>query len=553
MLLLALPLFFAMVTSSALARPAENSGENSSIDTFIGATPGPDKKIEPDGVIVKFKEEVDVKARSDVRRGEDLDKTEDLDLIDAEVDKVNGQSVEQTVRDLESRPDVEYAEPDYYLRSTGYADEPRFGELWGLHNTGQVIGGASAGTEDVDVNALEASTVTQGDPNLVVAVIDDGVDFSHPDLAGREWTNPGESGDGKETNGVDDDGNGRVDDVNGWDFRNNDNSVHDADDFHGTHVSGTIAASVNGQGTVGVAPNIKIMALKFLGSSGGSTSDAVLAIEYAKSKGAKISNNSWGGVHYSQALAEAIDASGMLFVASAGNSGLDTDALPHYPSSYTSPNILSVTALNNQGELAGFSNYGRDSIDVAAPGVGILSSIPGASWEFFSGTSAATPYATGAAALVASDSPELLSDPAALKQVLMDTGKRDPDTAGKTVTGKMVDARAALTPRVTAVAPKPGARRVSPATNVTATFSENMLPSSINAETLTLARSGSSPPVAAVVTYDPATRKATLDANRRLRRGVTYTAKLSTGVEDVRGDTLMSRKKWRFAVDPPPG
>jgi len=505
-------------------------------------------------VIVKYRDSAGPTARSLTRRREDLEMREDLDLIGAEVAEVKGRSVEQAVRDLESQPDVEYAKPDYHLRSTRYADEPRFGELWGLHNTGQVIGGASAGTEDVDVNALEASTVTQGDPNLIVAVIDDGVDFSHPDLAGREWTNPGESGDGKETNGVDDDdGNGHVDDVNGWDFRNNDYSVHDADDFHGTHVSGTIAASVDGQGTVGVAPNIKIMALKFLGSSGGSTSDAILAIQYAKSRGAKISNNSWGGVHYSQALKEAIDASGMLFVASAGNRGLDTDALPHYPSSYTSPNILSVAALNNQGELAGFSNYGRDSIDVAAPGVGILSSIPGASWEFFSGTSAATTYATGAAALVASDSPELLSDPAALKQVLMDTGKRVPDTAGKTGTGKMVDARAALTPRVTAVAPKPGARRVSSGANVAATFSENMLPSSINAETLTLARSGSSAPVAAVVTDDPATRKATLDANRRLRRGVTYTARLSTGAKDLRGDTLMSRMKWRFTVNPSPG
>jgi Bacterial Ig-like domain len=133
------------------------------------------------------------------------------------------------------------------------------------------------------------------------------------------------------------------------------------------------------------------------------------------------------------------------------------------------------------------------------------------------------------AALVASDSPDLLSNPTTLEQVLIDTGKPVPDTAVKTGTGTMVDAEAALTPRVTAVAPKPGARRVSPGANVTATFSENMLPSSINAETLTLARSGSSVLVAAVVTYDPATRKATLDANRRLRRGVTYTARLSTG------------------------
>ena len=143
-------------------------------------------------------------------------------------------------------------------------DEPGWDLLWGLHNTGQPIRGYS-GTANVDIDGLEASAITHGDPAVVVAVIDDGVDFSHPDLAARAWTNPGESGGGKETNGVDDDGNGYIDDVHGWDFCNDDNTVHDFDeDFHGTHVAGTIAASLDGQGVVGVAPNVKIMALKFL-------------------------------------------------------------------------------------------------------------------------------------------------------------------------------------------------------------------------------------------------------------------------------------------------
>lgn len=205
------------------------------------------------------------------------------------------------------------------------------------------------------MDAKEASAVTQGDSNLVVAVIDDGVDFLHPDLENRAWTNPGET----PNNNTDDDGNGKIDDVNGWDFFHEDNTVYD-------------------EGIVGVAPNVKIMALKFLGPNGGSTSDAILAIQYAKSKGAKLSNNSWGGGGYSQALKNAIDASGSLFAA-AGNSGTNNDTTPMYPASYTGANILSVAAINNQGNLAGFSNYGAKSVDVSAPGVDVLSSIPAVS------------------------------------------------------------------------------------------------------------------------------------------------------------------------------
>jgi len=336
-------------------------------------------------IIVKFKEETSGAAKEDARSDEGLEKKEDLDLIDAEVAKVEGQSVEDTISDLNNRPEVEYAEPDHIVYPSGYKDEPGFksGDLWGLHNTGQPIKG-STGTVNVDINAPEASAITQGDEDLVVAVIDDGVDFSHPELKDRAWKNPGESGGGKETNGVDDDGNGLVDDVNGWDFHNLDNTVHDVSDFHGTHVSGTIAASVNGDGVVGVAPDVEVMALKFIGPRGGATSNAIKAIEYAKNKGAKISNNSWGGAGYNQALKDAIDKSDMLFVASAGNSGNDLDkkdtdgklVQPQYPASYESSNILSVSAIDNKGNLSGFSNYGVKSVDISAPGQSILSSIP---------------------------------------------------------------------------------------------------------------------------------------------------------------------------------
>jgi subtilisin family serine protease len=545
--LLALLISVVVMPGSALAQNEEKgSGGNHQKDERSNIEPRPDEEeIVPGQVIVKYREGVGSTARSNVLRKEGLEKKKDLDLIGAEVGKVKGQSVEQAIRDLESRPDVEYAEPDYIVQSTGYADEPRFGELWGLHNTGQAVGSAPAGTEDVDVNALEASAMTQGDPNLAVAVIDDGVDFSHPDLADRAWINPGEI----PGNGLDDDGNGYVDDVTGWDFHNNDDTVHDAEDSHGTHVSGIIAASANGEGVVGVAPNVKIMALKFLGPNGGSTSDAILAIQYAKSEGAKISNNSWGGAGFSQGLQDAIEASGMLFVASAGNRGLDTDELPHYPSSYTNSSILSVAAINNQGKLAAFSNYGANSVDFSAPGVNVLSCVPGATWEFFSGTSIATPYATGVAALAASDSPELLSNPTALKQVLMDTGKPVPATAGKTGTGTMVDAKAVLSPRVTAVFPKPNAKKISPKANVTTNFSEDMLPSSINTATFTLTKRGSSAPVAAFVTYDPGARKATLNPNSKLKRETTYTARVSTGSTDLAGNALTARKSWKFMIE----
>src|SRR5829696_5944725 len=362
------------LTNDPRAIPAQELKDPAAIPTQESKAPGAVRggEFAPGEVIVKFKENVAPGERANVRSQVGLKKEKDLALIKAEVDKVEGRSVEDATRALERRPEVEYAQPNFTYYPAGYADEPRFGELWGLNNTGQ-----NGGTSNVDINALEASAVTNGDSNLVVAVIDDGVDFSHPELAGRAWTNPGEV----PNNNLDDDNNGYIDDVNGWDFYNRDKTVHDAGvDAHGTHVSGTIAASVNGQGVVGVAPNVKIMALKFLGPEGGYTSDAILAIQYAKAEGAKISNNSWGGGPYSpfdQALYDAINNSGSLFVAAAGNDGSNNDAYPVYPASYDLPNILSVTAVDNQGKLASFSNYGATSVDISAPGVGILSSVPG--------------------------------------------------------------------------------------------------------------------------------------------------------------------------------
>lgn len=408
---------------------------------------------ESDRIIVKFRGYTDQAERASIRRREGIERMRGLDLIGAEVSKVNGRSITEAVRSLNRRADVEYAEPDYIRRPSGYADEPYFDQLWGLHNTGQTVQGYT-GASDVDANALQSSVVTLGSLSTVVAVIDDGVDFSHPDLSGRRWVNPGESGtdgDGRNraTNGLDDDGNGYIDDVNGWDFYNGDNTVHDAgEDAHGTHVAGTIAASLNGKGVVGVAPNVKVMALKFIGPDGGSTSDAISAIGYATKKGVRISNNSWGGPGYSQALKDAIEASGQLFVVAAGNSAKnqDTSTDPDYPAAYDSSNILAIAAVHNEGGLSSFSNYGATGVDIAAPGEDVLSTVPtdfdSSGYRYFSGTSMATPHATGVAAAMRSVSPALA--PLDLKKILMDTGKAVPATAGYTVTGDMVDANAAV-------------------------------------------------------------------------------------------------------------
>ena len=553
LLLLALALAVS-VPGMAVAQLSEQNNSQGQSPTFEAPA---DTQAVPEQIIVKFEENVDPATKADVRRAEGLEKEKDLKVIGAEVDKVKGQPVEAAIRALNNRPNVAYAERDYIVHPTGYADEPRFAELWGLHNTGQ-----TGGTANVDVNGLEASGVTQGDPNLVVAVIDTGVDFSHPDLTDRRWVNPGESGGGKETNGIDDDGNGFVDDVNGADFVNNDGNPFD-DHSHGTHVSGTIAASVNDKGIVGVAPNVKIMALKAIG---GSISDAIEAITYAKTKGAKISNNSWEipGGFFSQALKDAIDTSGSLFVAAAGNGGSDRigdnlDVSPNYPAVYTSNNLLSVAAVDHHGNRASFSNFGANSVDISAPGVGILSTIPGTvpgneAYAHFNGTSMAAPHASGVAALAASDDPTLLSDPVALKNHVMDTGKPLAAMAGITVTGDMVDAQAAVggggggdttSPKVTSTVPKATATGVAPGANITATFSEAMDavttdgdPNTINETTFKLFKAGTTNQILAVVTYDASAKKAILNPNSNLQRGTKYKAAVSTGAEDLAGNHL---------------
>jgi subtilisin family serine protease len=361
-------------------------------------------------------------------------------------------------RRLERDPAVQSVRVSTRLyRDLDPRDEQFWDALWGLHNTGQEIQDVP-GDPDVDIDGLQSLGVQTGS-GVVVAVIDDGVDFGRPDLAGQAWVNPGESGGGKESNNQDDDGNGHIDDVNGWDFCHDDKTVHDAnDDFHGTHVAGTIAAKLDGAGIVGVAPSVKIMALKFLGDSRDPVTNqpecgwdyqAIDAIAYAKSFNVRISNNSWGGwpTGNDSALYNAIASSGMLFVSSAGNDGVNNDTSPirSIPASFDLPNILSVAAIDNQGFLAEFSNFGPSSVDVSAPGVDIASAMPAykgdpAGYYWMSGTSMAAPHVSGVAAVLASDSPDLLGSPTDLKSRILATAKPGAHTKGKTLTGDIADA-----------------------------------------------------------------------------------------------------------------
>ncbi len=287
-----------------------------------------------------------------------------------------GQTVEDAIAENWGARDrrILVVEPNYRVRIARIPNDVRFLELWGMNNAGQ-----TGGTVDADIDAPEAWDIATGVPDgsdVIVGVIDSGIDYLHPDLAGNMWVNPGEI----PNNGVDDDGNGYADDVHGYDFYQDDGDPSDPAG-HGTHCAGTIAGiGDNGIGVAGVNWRCKLMALRFLSAQGsGSTVDAIEAVNYGVANGAKILSNSWGGGGYSQSLETAItDArnQGVLFVAAAGNSGVDNDSQPHYPSSYDVSNVIAVAATDDDDALASFSSYGAESVDVGAPGVSILSTVP---------------------------------------------------------------------------------------------------------------------------------------------------------------------------------
>jgi hypothetical protein len=341
---------------------------------------------------------------------------------------------------------VRYVEPNAILHADDFVpNDPGFTKQWGLRNTGQVVG-FSAGTPGADVHAAAAWDVTTGSAPVTVGVIDTGVDLSHPDLAGNIWINPGENCPGCQNDGIDNDGNGYVDDWRGWNFVTNTNNPTD-DNGHGTHVAGIVAAAGNnGTGVAGVDWGARIMPLKFLDANGeGTTANAIAALIYATNMGARVTNNSYGGDTYSQAMADAIayaDAHGSLFVTAAGNSGADLDAAPSYPASYRLPNVLTVAATDNQDGLAAFSNVGARSVDLGAPGVDVYSTWPGGGYRYESGTSMAAPFAAGGAALV--ESVDSTATGVGVHALLDGSADPDPDLAGLTTTGGRLNVAAAI-------------------------------------------------------------------------------------------------------------
>ena len=348
--------------------------------------------------------------------------------------------VERAVAILGADPSVRFAEPDYVQRKAANADDTYFSLQWGLHNTGQSIQGQT-GIADADIDMPEAWDITTGDPGFVIAVIDSGTQWSHPDLDSNIWTNSGEV----PANGLDDDGNGYADDVRGWDFYSGDSNPDDGDG-HGTHTAGTIGAEGNnGAGVAGVTWRCKIMPLRFLGPFGGSTSDAIAAVSYAAGKGVKVSNNSWGGAPFSSALYSAINASkgvGHVFVAAAGNAGTNNDASPFYPANYDLDNIISVAATDNRDNLADFSNYGGTTVDLAAPGVNIASTYPTSSYAWSSGTSMAAPHVSGVVALVYQRNPGFTYSEVVGR--ILGSTRPAGSLSGRCVTGGVLNALAAL-------------------------------------------------------------------------------------------------------------
>jgi len=373
-------------------------------------------------LLVQFEKNLPSQAKASIRDANDvvIDKALNNTGLERVILKGN-RPLHSVINQLEGMSGVVFAEPDYTVYATpinavyvpeGFVnplDDTHYGLLWGLHNTGQTIR-TIPGDGFTDIDAPEAWNLSTGSNTVIVAVIDEAVDMTHPDLQGV---------------------------VIDYKKFNTGGTAYE----HGTHVAGTIAANDNALGVVGVAPNVKIMSLSFLGSNGGSTSNAILAINYAKDHGAHIINASWGGGAYSQALKDAIENFGGPFVAASGNEGINTDLSPHYPSSYSSSNIISVAAVSNTGQLADFSNYGASSVDIAAPGVDIVSTYPGG-YAYMSGTSMATPHVAGILALMKSYNPQATTN--ALIQALYESGRSLSSLNGKTATGKLADTDNAL-------------------------------------------------------------------------------------------------------------
>lgn len=354
----------------------------------------------------------------------------------------SGQGMAAVLAALRSDDVVDFAEPNWIYTTQATSDDTYYvsGQLWGMYSaTSSPANQYGSGAADAWAAGKTCSS------SIVVGVIDEGMHVGHKDLKDNVFVNPGEVA----GNGIDDDGNGFIDDINGWDFVTNDASVFDgAADDHGTHVSGTIAGKGgNGQGVAGVCWNLKLVSGKFLGASGGTTADAIEAVDYMTdlknrhNLNMPATSNSWGGGGFSQGLKDAIQRAGdadILFVAAAGNSGQNADLFPMYPAAYDNANIISVANITSTGSLNTGSNYGAVSVDIGAPGTGVWSTVPGrfkfqSKYASYTGTSMATPHVSGAVALYKSLNPGATA--AQIKAAILAAAIPTPSLQGKTVTG----------------------------------------------------------------------------------------------------------------------
>jgi subtilisin family serine protease len=377
-------------------------------------------------LIVKFR---DAQALKSIKSLKSVDGIEELNVAFADLAVVKFKTdLETMMANLAHMPEVSYAEPNYVIRVSDFEKslmdqiaeydlksdprsprDPQFDKLWGLINTGSNEPNRSGnmsgrrGVAGADIAALDAWELTKGSKDIVIAVIDTGIDYNHPDLIDNMWVNEAEL---NGTPGEDSDGNGYVDDVYGYNFAVGNGNPWDGHS-HGTHCAGTIGAvHNNGLGVAGVMANVKLMAIKFLTDSGsGSTANAIKSIDYATKMNVDIMSNSWGGGGYSQALKESIERArdaGILFVAAAGNSGTNNDTRPHYPSNYEVENVISVASHNVTDSLSSFTCFGKATVHVAAPGENILSTIKEGKYGVYSGTSMATPHVSGILGLLLS-------------------------------------------------------------------------------------------------------------------------------------------------------
>ena len=420
---------------ASLAAATAMFGGLSTTGEAVGA--GEDAEVVPGELVVGFESG---SSRGQQRRaisGADAQIVRKLPSIDGAVVETGDTS--EALQQLEGEPAVEFVEPNYVIRASRLPNDDAFGRQWSLRNSGQFGGKPGA-----DIDATSAWDMTTGG-GVTVAVIDTGVDYNHPDLRSNIWRNPNES-----LNGSDDDGNGFIDDLHGADFANGDSNPSD-DAGHGTHVGGVIGAEGNnGFGIAGVNWNVNLMPLKFLDQNGeGNTADAASAIDYAVAHGAKVINASWGGPAFSQALYDAVKRAAshsVVFVAAAGNEGNNSDAVPDYPAAFDLPNVISVAASGRLDRLLSYSNYGQTSVDLAAPGDDIYSTVPFSSdpsgYASFSGTSMAAPAVSGTAALYLAHAPG--SSAEQTRHAILQSVTRSAAYAGKTATGGRLNAAGTL-------------------------------------------------------------------------------------------------------------